>query len=92
MRENQLQAQVVRYLRRIPNLWYAVINDRHTSGIPDIIVCYKGHFLAIELKVGSNKPTALQRAQLQRIEQAGGDAIVAYSLAEVKDLINSFSH
>jgi hypothetical protein len=46
------------------------------SGVPDIIACFKGHFLAIEAKAGNNKPTALQERELAKIEACGGHAMV----------------
>lgn len=42
------------------------------SGIPDIIACYKGNFVAIECKAGKNKPTALQEQELKKIAEAQG--------------------
>jgi hypothetical protein len=36
-----------------------------------------GHFLAIECKAGSNKPTALQVREIELIRLAGGVAVVA---------------
>ena len=45
------------------------------SGIPDIIGCYRGNFIAIECKAGKNKPTALQLAEMKKIEDAGGLSI-----------------
>lgn len=47
------------------------------SGVPDIVVCLKGQFIGIECKAGSNKPTALQENELQKIVDAGGRSIVA---------------
>jgi Holliday junction resolvase len=47
------------------------------SGVPDIIACVDGQFLAIECKAGKNKPTALQVRELESIRKAGGVAIVA---------------
>jgi Holliday junction resolvase len=47
------------------------------SGVPDIVACANGHFLAIECKAGSNKPTALQAREMERIRAAGGYAVVA---------------
>ena len=47
------------------------------SGVPDIIACVNGHFLGIECKAGTNKPTALQVRELQRIRYANGVAVVA---------------
>jgi Holliday junction resolvase len=46
------------------------------SGVPDIICCVNGHFLAIECKAGNNKPTALQEREIKAIRDAGGVAIV----------------
>lgn len=47
------------------------------SGVPDIVACVNGLFLAIECKAGSNKPTALQVRELESIRRRGGVAIVA---------------
>lgn len=46
------------------------------SGVPDIIACYKGHFLGIECKAGSNTPTPLQLAELAKIDKALGISMV----------------
>lgn len=46
------------------------------SGVPDIICCVDGKFLAIECKAGANKPTALQQRELHAIASAGGSALV----------------
>lgn len=47
------------------------------SGVPDIICCANGRFLAIECKAGTNKPTALQVREIETIRTAGGIAVVA---------------
>lgn len=46
------------------------------SGTPDILACCWGHFLAIECKAGNNTVTALQQQEIDRIEAAGGKALV----------------
>lgn len=46
------------------------------SGVPDIICCYMGKFLAIECKANGGKPTALQLREMDRIREAGGIAII----------------
>ncbi len=46
------------------------------SGVPDVIACLKGQFIGIECKAGNNKPTELQKRELQSIRDAGGYAIV----------------
>ena len=46
------------------------------AGIPDIIACHRGRFIAIECKAGDNQPTALQARELDHIVRAGGLAFV----------------
>ena len=46
------------------------------SGVPDVVACYNGTFIAIECKAGSNKPTKLQEREIARIKGAGGIALV----------------
>jgi len=46
------------------------------SGIPDIIACYKGRFIAVECKAGNNKPTRLQEKELRDICSACGFGIL----------------
>jgi Holliday junction resolvase len=50
------------------------------SGVPDIICCVNGRFLAIECKAGDNKPTVLQQRELKAIADAGGSALVVNEL------------
>ena len=46
------------------------------AGIPDIIGCLDGYFIAIECKAGKGTTTALQERELNRILNAGGYALV----------------
>jgi len=46
------------------------------SGVPDFLCCSNGHFLAIEAKAGKGKTTALQDAHIERIQKAGGTAVI----------------
>ena len=46
------------------------------AGIPDIICCINGTFLAIECKAGKGRTTALQDRELNAIAAAGGVALI----------------
>jgi len=46
------------------------------SGIPDIVGCLNGVFFAVECKANGGRPTALQLREIDRINVAGGFAIV----------------
>jgi Holliday junction resolvase len=55
--------------------FFPAANGLGRSGIPDIIVCHRGLFLAIECKAGKGKTTALQERELARIRTANGVAL-----------------
>ena len=42
------------------------------AGVPDIIGCYRGMFVAFECKAGKNKPTPLQQKNIDAIAAQGG--------------------
>jgi hypothetical protein len=89
MLERELQAKVVKWLKQQPDVWFTKISDRITSGTPDLILCVRGLFVAIELKVKPNKPTALQEHNIDAIIKAFGEAHVCYSIEEVKNVVEN---
>jgi hypothetical protein len=46
------------------------------SGVPDILCCLNGRFVAIECKANGGKTTRLQDSNLTAIAKAGGIALV----------------
>jgi hypothetical protein len=65
-------------------------NGLGRAGIPDIIACCNGMFLAIECKAGKGVTTALQERELSRIRNAGGVAIVVRenNIDSIQPIIN----
>lgn len=61
------------------------------SGVPDIVCCVNGKFLAVECKAGTNKPTALQVREIEAIRKCNGVAIVVNEANwdMVRDLIRT---
>lgn len=57
------------------------------AGTPDIIACYKGKFVAIEVKRGKNEPTELQKARHEEIRRADGIVRVMRDPEEVIALL-----
>ncbi len=56
--------------------FYPVAGGFGRSGIPDIIICYKGQFISIECKANGNTPTPLQLAEMGKIDKARGLSMV----------------
>lgn len=59
------------------------------SGVPDLLVCYKGMFIGIEVKKPStkNNVSKLQQHNLNLIRLADGVGIVAWELDMVVELL-----
>ncbi len=49
------------------------------SGLPDLLICCNGYFVAAELKSDTGKPSQLQLWNIEKIKEAGGKALVLYS-------------
>jgi hypothetical protein len=54
-------------------------------GIPDIIGCFKGRFIGIEVKAPNGKVSDYQQQFIDNIVRAGGIAFVARSVDDVID-------
>jgi Holliday junction resolvase len=77
--EAKVKAKLRRLLEKFSAYYCCPVGSAYgKAGVPDFIVCYRGLFLAIEVKAGKNKPTALQQRELKLIQEAGGFAMVLY--------------
>ena len=47
-------------------------------GVPDIIACVNGHFVAVEVKAENGKPSEIQLYHLDEIRKAGGCSFLLY--------------
>lgn len=56
-------------------------------GIPDIVGCYKGRFIAFEVKRFGEKPTAIQRHTIKTLKNCGAIIEVVYSVNDVKSIM-----
>ena len=93
MREREdIQPAVMRYLKRKGGLWEKNKDVAgKTSGRPDIVGCYRGRYVAIELKRPGAKPRKIQKAYLRLIELAGGITIVASEIEPIAEVLEAAS-
>lgn len=89
MAEKDIVANILRFLKTVPGCfaWKTHGGVYGTAGIPDIIACVDGRFFAFEVKTASGKATQLQQATIRKILAAGGTALVARSVDEVRDAL-----
>lgn len=62
------------------------------SGVPDRIVVFPGgRVVFVELKTETGRLSALQVAQIRRLERLGADVRVLYGLDDVKEFLDGFA-
>lgn len=79
--ESDLQRRIIRALE-CRNAYVVNVVVAGRSGTPDLVVCFDGRFIALEVKVPHRYPTALQRVEMAMVQTAGGHAYVVRSVAE----------
>ena len=90
MLERDVVAAIKKYLSSLGSdifFWKEHGGPYGTSGIPDIICCYKGRFLGLEAKLPGGRLTELQKRALDRINAAGGIVRRVESVDDVKAII-----
>jgi len=86
--ESKVKKKVVDILKKYEVYYFFPATGGYgRSGVPDIICCARGRFLAVECKTGNNKPTALQERELKKIQDAYGVAMVV-SETNIHDVEN----
>lgn len=73
--EKAFEEKVKKWLKE-HGAWYVKTwsNGVQRSGIPDLIICWKGRFIGLELKAEKGRASALQLYEIQKIREAGGMA------------------
>ena len=88
--EQAIQSDILKYLKSV-GAYTIKVAAATKSGVPDIICCYKGRFVAIEVKRPETKTkvSPLQLANIIKIEEAQGSALVAWGKEMVKTFIEN---
>ena len=90
MLERDVVAAVKRYLASLGSdvfFWKEHGGPYGTSGVPDIICCYKGRFLGLEAKLPGGRLTELQKRALEKINRAGGIGRRVENVDDVRAMI-----
>ena len=90
-KEKNITNKILKYLKSLDNCFcFKEHGGRYgTSGIPDIICCFNGRFIAFEVKTEKGRLTKLQEITIQRIKEAKGKAFKVTSLEEVKNILEN---
>lgn len=72
--EKKFENKIKNFISTLPHSWHY---KHHATGfgragIPDIIACINGRFVAIEVKASKGKASPLQERNIKLINEAGG--------------------
>lgn len=89
MAERDIVAAILRLLKKTPccYAWKEHGGMYGTAGVPDIIACINGRFVAFEVKTETGKLTKLQEITIHKIRNAKGQAFKVTSVAEVAAIL-----
>jgi hypothetical protein len=98
MARQQPEARLVNRIKtqlemKYGGLWIKIHGSAYQqSGIPDLVSCFHGYFVAFEVKVPERKGTVtkLQQRTLELIEENGGAAAVVTSPEEALEYIRGW--
>ena len=90
MSEKQYENKIKRFLTENGAWFVKYFGCGFTqSGIPDLLCCLNGRFIAIEVKADKGKPSPLQIHNIEKIRESGGIALIAYpkDFPQLRELI-----
>ncbi len=92
MKESKVQKEIIDYLHSI-GAWTVKTIQCNKSGVSDILACYDGKFVALEVKrdegARQNETKPLQKRNIKQINSSGGIAAVVISVDEVRKLLDA---
>ena len=89
MKEQDYQKKIVKYLES-RGAYVVKVVAASKKGVPDILACYNGNFLGIEVKTPTTRANVsqLQEYNLRQIDKAKGYSGVAVTVDDVKILLD----
>jgi len=93
MLEKDVTAAIMRYLKTVPGCFAFKEHGGlyGTAGLPDIICCLNGRFVAFEVKTPGGKLSKLQGITITKIKAAKGEAFKVTSVEEVKEALKNLN-
>lgn len=88
MTEQQIQRKIIKYLDE-KGAYVVKVISATKAGVPDILCCYKGKFIGIEVKTPTTRKntSALQDYNLNKIKSSGGLSLVAWNVPMIEEVL-----
>lgn len=87
--ESRIKSEIRKYLESRGAFWTGIPEGSFGKpGDPDMVVCYKGRFIAMEGKTIAGRLRDIQKARMKQIENAGGIYAVVRSVDDAKAILD----
>ena len=93
MKEQNYQSKIVKQLEA-RGAYVVKVVAASKKGVPDILACYKGKFIAIEVKTPTSRSntTKLQDYNLALVIKAGGYSSIAVDYSDIDHIIEEIDN
>jgi hypothetical protein len=85
--EGRVKKQIRNWLREQGAYIFSPVQMGFGASTLDLLVCWNGRFVGIEVKAPGKTPTDRQCAICDEITMAGGQSIIAWSLKDVAEIL-----
>lgn len=94
MRESTIVKHIQDWAKAQPDVWIVKLHGEpfQVNGLPDLLLCYRGHFIGLEVKVPGDESEPIQAWTAGEIRFAGGTAECVHSLEEAVAVLNRVHH
>ena len=87
--EAKVKTEIRKYLSAQAIFWVSVQNGPGAKpGDPDLVLCYRGRFIGVEVKSATGKLRPLQKVRQKEIEASGGEFWIVRTLDDLKLLLS----
>jgi hypothetical protein len=87
--ESGLQTKVIKYLRNVGAMVDNIHGNEYQASIADLIICYRGRYIALELKAPDGVLSSGQRHKLRKVQRAGGIGECIHGINKVQSIIDT---
>jgi hypothetical protein len=75
--EKNFENKIKKHIESVDGYWVKYFANRMTKvGIPDLLTCVNGYFLAVEVKAQNGRPSELQIYNIEKIRKSGGFGVI----------------
>lgn len=88
MKEKVIEDWLKDYCKKLKFCWCQKIHgNEFVQGVPDLLICYRGRFIAVETKAPEGQGRGLQKRNVQLINLAQGTAFFCRSKTKFLECI-----